>query len=153
MDYLSSVYQTVSNWSVTDKLAAWGAVLSTFLALIQVIESVNNRRRIVVDYSFKGLPEGGHRIILSNPGKTPILITHYELFWSKWRYFFKKKYVGDAFPEDGPHSVTINDYSRVTLTFSEMNYFNWTNPDSGSLYIRLHITGAKFSKIIRIYKS
>lgn len=136
--------------SLTDVLAIWGAIISTVLAAFKIWETYTERRRILVSYRF-GSEDEGNDIILKNPGKTPIMIDGYELFWSKWRFLRKRSFFEFAFPEDGPRSLIIGAHSRAVLNFSEMDYFTPYKPKKGNLYIRLYLTGKRWPTTLCVY--
>lgn len=69
-------------------LAAWGALISTALALIKINEFYGDRPRIVTSYSFGSDPETGNEIILQNPTKTPVMVTYWEVLLKKARGIF-----------------------------------------------------------------
>ncbi|MEZ5588970.1 MAG: hypothetical protein R3E46_18035 [Sedimenticolaceae bacterium] len=67
-------------------LSTWGAVLSTTLGVIKVLEYRENRFRIEVGRISRSSPEMGHDISIKNISSKPVLLEYMEVSKNgRWR--------------------------------------------------------------------
>ena len=148
------IVDTMKSTSLTGTLGIWGALISTVLLVIKIIEMWRERLHLSASYRFSDRDHGGNEIIIQNPSKTPVLISHWELLWRKRRPFRTEttQTLDYGFPEDR-RDITIAAHSTYTLRFTEQNYFEWgcKTRDKGILYIELHIVGRKIPLLLHIY--
>ena len=135
-------------------LAIWGAILSTGLAGIKILEVWRERLRLSTSYSFSS-PDYGKRneIIIENPSKTPVMICYWELLWQR-RRLLKLETVNGRFPQKGYCNITIGAHARHTLEFTEQEYFDWGRAavKMGKLYLKLHIAGRRNPVLLKVYE-
>jgi len=132
-----------------DPLAAWGAALSTILAVVKFWEIWRNRTRIEVSYNFTGSPDIGNEVIIRNLTGTPILITYWELLW-RHKSWFRWKQSKEISPNESFEDLKLGGHSNIKLTFREQDHFDWGSSAVGNdrIYLRLQIAG-KTNPILR----
>jgi hypothetical protein len=133
-------------------LAIWGALLSTGLAGIKILEVWRERLRLSTSYSFSHPDYGGNEIVIENPSKTPVMISYWELLWRRRRYL-KLETTNGRFPLEGYCNITIGAHTRHTLEFTEQEYFDWGHATikMGKLYLKLHIVGRSKPVLLKVY--
>ena len=143
----------VTQQAISTILAIWGAILSTGLVGMKILEIWRERPRLSTSYSFASPGWGDNEIIIENPSKTPVIISYWELLWLKRRYLRLQTNHG-TFPNEGYCNITIGAHSRHTLVFSEQEYFDahQTTADFGNIYLRLHVVGRRKPILLKVYE-
>lgn len=134
-------------------LAAWGAVLATVLAGIRIVEALPERLRLTTTYAFAN-PEEGNQIFIENSSSTPLMISYWELYWCRRRWF-RKIVTGGAWPDAGNAHITVAEHSRATLDFRDEQWFDWGRSKRGDakLYLTLHIVRRRKPFVLKVYPS
>lgn len=142
---------TVSLWLANNGLAAWGAVLSTSLAVIKFVEMWKQRFRVVATYQFTSDPNIGNEVILTNLAAKPVLVSYWTLEWTVRRLCFLRRVVDEIEPEDMGGRLTIPPHGDIPLLFREFDHFAWSpvSRPKQRLYIRLNLAGRR--KPIRLF--
>jgi hypothetical protein len=123
-------------------LALWGAVLSTLLAGVKILEVWRDRFRIDVAYNFNDAPEVGNEILVRNLAAIPIIVSYWELVWLSGSWPFRTESMLIS-PEGEVSDIRIDARSTQALTFTEENHFNWEPRNGRRLYIRLWVAGRR----------
>ncbi|MGB5965585.1 MAG: hypothetical protein WBF77_04790 [Sulfurimonadaceae bacterium] len=120
-------------------LSLWGAVLSTILSVLKIVEYWNNRFQVEVGQILRGDEDLGHDISIKNLSSKPILLEYMELFTKKGNWPFRqKKYIWS--PEDSWLNARIEPSDAQVYNFSGSNYFGWNNQN---IYVLLYFAGKK----------
>ena len=109
----------------TQIAALWGAVLSTALGMIAVLQFRNRRLRFVSGYVARdsGGYREGHEIAIYNPSPTPALITSWELCRSAKKLFtWEDERIAPEY-DDVLQDIFIEPYGKKVLEFTEALYF------------------------------
>lgn len=127
-------------------LGAWGAILSTALAVWEVRKT---KVRLDVIHSFTTCHERGNEIAVYNASNNPVTINSFELqFFDKSRFGWKLART-EHFPEaEGFLNIKIEPHSRYDLTFTEQDHFNWGKQ---KICILFHIAGRDKSVSKAVY--
>ena len=129
-----------SSLTLTQILAVWGALLSTFLAGVKFWELWNNRLKVDISALWTGSEDIGHSITIRNLSSFPVILIGWELFYRQQKFFI---------PQDEPieksdfdwSDVTINPVSVFSLDFNGQDYFSTRNTLEGnSIYIKLYFS-------------
>lgn len=75
-----------SSLTLTQILAVWGALLSTFLAGVKFWELWNNRLKVDSYATWTGSEEEGHTITIRNLSHFPIMLVGWELFYRQQKF-------------------------------------------------------------------
>lgn len=132
----------VSRLSDATAPAWWGAVLSTILAAVKIWELWRDRFRLEICGTFTSSPHIGNKVRIRNLSPTPLILTHWEVFYSSGIWPFRKELPICSKDYDVSDS-TIAPASTYSLIFDDGSYFS-TDPErlkGRSVYIRLHIAG------------
>ncbi|WP_297529398.1 hypothetical protein [Thiohalobacter sp.] len=125
-------------------IAWWGALLSTFLALVKLWELWNDRFRIDIGYNFTGAPDIGNEIFVRNLSSKPIILSYWELLYGSGKWPFRKL---EEIESPGPDAcdIRIDPHSSKTFTFAEENYFDWglKTLKGRKIYMRLYVAGRR----------
>lgn len=120
-------------------LSLWGAVLSSFLAILKISESWNNRFQIRVTWILRGSEEMGHDISIQNLSSKPVLLESMEIFSTKGiGWFGRESYIWT--PEDSWLNARIQPSDTKVYNFSEGDYFGWSRK---KVKVRLYFAGRK----------
>ena len=133
-------------------LAIWGAVLSTVLASLKILEIRREWPRVTTSYSMSDAEHGGNEVIIENASKTPIMISYWELLLQK-RKFLRRETLNGRFPDEGYCNITIAAHSRHTLHFKDQQSFPWgqSTLDGSVWYLKLHIVGRSKPICLKVY--
>lgn len=115
-------------------LSLWGAVLSTILSILKVMEYWDNRFKIELSPILRGDAEMGHDLSIKNLSSKPVLLEYMELFMKKGK---EEKDIWS--PEDSFLNARIEPHDTKMYNFSEADYFPWKK----GVYARLHFAGKK----------
>ena len=115
-------------------LSIWGAVLSSILSVMKIIEYWNNRFQIDVSPILRGSDDVGHDISIKNLSSKPVLLEYMEIFQKIGN---EEKRIWS--PEDAFINARIDPFDSKVFNFSEADYFLWKK----GTYIRLHFAGRK----------
>lgn len=121
-------------------IAAWGAVLSTLLAVIKIWEVWRARIRIEVGHNFTSNEHIGNQVIIRNLGATPLIITYWELVWCE-RKLLRWQQSLSIDPEENVEDIKLAEHSSIKLSFTEMQHFK-TSPAAlkgRTIYLRLYL--------------
>lgn len=120
----------------------WGAIVSTGLAVIKVMETWRDRTRIDLGWSFTTSANVGHEIRIRNLSPRPVVLTHWEIYYaSRYCRILGRKPI-ETREFDAPDS-TLPPFTTHTLTFIDENYFhiNYKKMKSKAIYINIHFAG------------
>ena len=141
-----------SSLTLTQILAVWGALLSTFLAGVKFWELWNNRLKVDISALWTGSEDIGHSITIRNLSSFPVMLIGWELFYRQQKFFI---------PQDEPieksdfdwSDVTINPVSVFSLDFNGQDYFSTRKTMEGNnIYIKLYFS--MYKAIVRqIFKA
>jgi len=128
-----------SDFEVTFLLSLWGAVLSTVLSVLKVLEYWNNRFQVKISPILRGDIYTGHDISIQNLSSRPVLLEYMELFTLKGKWPFRQEQ-NIWSPEDSFLNARIEPSDAKVYNFSQGNYFGW---NSRPIYTRLYFAGKK----------
>jgi hypothetical protein len=133
-------------------LAVWAAAISTALPCIKIWEVWRDRLRLTTSYDFAAPGQGGYKIIIENPSKTPVMISYWELLWRKGSYVNSETTSG-RFPNEGYCEITIPAHGRHVLEFDGDEYFErgWASIAKGKLYLKLYVVGRRWGLMLKVY--
>lgn len=128
-----------THYDITFLLSLWGALLSTVLSTLKIVEYWRNRFQVRISPILRGDVNMGHDISIQNLSSKPVLLEYMEIFTKTGKWPFKKeKYIWS--PEDSLLNARIKPANAKVYNFSEGDYFGWnTNP----VYVRLYFAGKK----------
>ncbi|MNY19929.1 hypothetical protein [Aeromonas media] len=136
----------------SDYIAIYAAVISTVVLLMQIAEKIKSYYRIEVSLNTDNARYESNKINIKNLSGKPIMVEHLELEWRKWFWPFKK--IEKILIEDNNffENIIVQSHCNKLLKFEEENYFNTNKkPKEGyNLYIKLHISGKYSPKCIRV---
>ena len=141
-----------SSLTLTQILAVWGALLSTFLAGVKFWELWNNRLKVDSYATWTGSEEEGHTITIRNLSHFPIMLVGWELFYRQQKFLIPQDEIIERNDFDWSDN-TINPVSVFSLNFKGQDYFSIRKTSEGnSIYIKLYFSGHN-AIIRRIYKA
>ena len=123
-----------------DYIAWWGAGLSTFLAVVKLVELWQDRFRIDVGYNFTSHPDCGNEIFIRNLGSKPIIITYWEVMEGQ-RFWPIRKFSSIESPGPDANDLRVEPHSSETFKFTDESHFSWGK--GRKIYMRLHIAGKR----------
>lgn len=115
-------------------LSLWGAVLSSILSVMKLLEYWDNRFQIELSPILRGCEDTGHDISIKNLSSKPILLEYMEIFIKKDS---EERCIWS--PEDYFLNARIEPYDTKVYKFNGANYFAWKE----GLYARLYFAGKK----------
>ena len=132
-----------------DVIAAWGALVSTILA---VREYWKSRLKIEIGFSSASLPDIGNKIFIRNNSDKPIIVTYWEVIYKRWKFLpFSQSIcvISDEFFLD----FQVSSNSSRTLEFVNQDYFSCSPKvlKGRKLYFRLYIAGKWRSSLFFLY--
>lgn len=132
-----------------DPLAAWGALLSTSLAVREIIKA---RTKIEVGYRFTSLEDEGNLIIIRNLSSHRIIIRYWELVWCK-RRLLKWVPFRSIDPGEDNTDILVPEHSSTFLSFTGQDHFDWSykSLNGGKLFIRVYLAGKKCPVVMKVY--
>lgn len=140
LSIIQEVLDTIKSIGLTGFLGIWGAIISTGLGSLKLLELWRERLQLSTTYYFTD-QDHGNEIIIQNPSKTPVMISYWDLIWQKKRLFATEttEILDCGYPE-GSRDINIGAYDTRTLS---LDYFEWGYKSSkkGKLYLKLHIVG------------
>ncbi len=135
----------VTGW-VAFGTGIWGALLSTLLGILKLLEYLRTRVRLETSTVFRGDFQEGHDIVLTNLSSTPVVITAYDLILATRRND-PKSIVRTLFAlEDQVCAIEIAPMSAHKFHFANADYFPWPDEfreDGSRAYMRLWVAGRK----------
>lgn len=133
MDILGTHYE------VTFLLSLWGAVLSTILSVMKLVEYWNNRFQVKISPVLRSDIDMGHDISIQNLSSKPVLLEYMEIFMQKGIWPFRQEQYFWS-PEDSLLNARIEPSDAKVYNFSQGDYFSWK---SKPVYVRLYFAGRK----------
>jgi hypothetical protein len=132
-----------ANSTLTQLLAVWGALLSTFLAGVKFWELWDKRLKIDISPTWTGSEEEGHTIRIRNLSSFPVILSGWELFYRRPRSLTPQDEMIEESSFDW-NDVTIEPSSTFALEFKEQYHFSTHKTLSGmSIYIKLYFAGCR----------
>lgn len=130
--------------SPTTFIAAWGAVLSTLLAIVKVWEIWRDRFQLDISHSFTSDEGIGNDVLIRNLSARPIIISHWELVYCSGRWP-RRKFQVIAYRDYDAGDSRVEPQTTHTLHFSDQDYFDWGHGflNGRRICIRLHVAGRK----------
>jgi hypothetical protein len=132
--------------SLTSLLAAWGALLSTVLGAIKIVEFKRTFTKLETTWVLRGDEYEGNDVLLINRSSSPVLIIHFDIVRAK-RTGLKWQVTRTEFSlEDSHVNIRIEPHAAHSLTFSEGDHFDWSwrlIENFGKLYFRVWLAGRK----------
>ena len=130
--------------TVIDYIAWWGAGLSTLLAFVKLWELWRDRFRIDIGCNLTSKPEIGNEIFIRNLSANPIILSYWELLHCSGVWPFRKL---SEFESSGPDAsdIKIEPHSSKAFSFSEAYHFGWTpkSLQGRKIYMRLYVVGRR----------
>ena len=139
-----NLWNYLSRLGLSDWIALWGALLSTVLAAIKIMEWWRDRNRLEIDFSSTTSESIGNSIVIRNLYAKPIIIKHWELFLAHDR---RGKQASEAIEsadfDSGDQIVGPN--ASIVWTFCDDHYFSTSDKalKGRSVYLKLCIAGRK----------
>ncbi len=133
----------MSDGSIIQVLAVWGALLSTLLASLRIWDFWQGRFRVDVSTLFTSSEEIGHKVSVRNLSGKPLILGHWEVVRvsGRWPRRTSTVVVSADFDSD---DIVISGHSTLGLPFVEENHFPWGRSlDGDRLAIRLHFAGRR----------
>ena len=127
-----------THYDVTFLLSLWGAILSSILSILKLIEYWNNRFQINISPILRGDINMGHDISIQNLSSKPVLLEYMEVFTKKGKWPFQKEQCFWS-PEDSFLNARIEP-ADVVYNFSKGDYFG---RNYKPIYLRLYFVGKK----------
>lgn len=87
LSLIQEVLDTIKSIGLTGILGIWGAIISTGLCSLKLLDLWRERLQLSTTYNFSDPDHGGNEIIIQNPSKPPVMISDWELIWRKKRLF------------------------------------------------------------------
>ncbi len=134
----------IESLDLKDLVAVWGGILSTGLAGIKVFEWWRDRDRLDISFGSTSSVEHGNQIQIRNLSNRPIIVKHWELFFS-FDSKGKKDYELVESAEYDDNDLTIAAHASIQWNFCEARYFSTSEKQlrGRSIYLRLCIAGRK----------
>ncbi|MFZ3084944.1 hypothetical protein [Rhodoferax ferrireducens] len=127
---------------LNDWIALWGALLSTVLAVIKIMDWWRDRDRLEIDFSSTSDESVGNSIIIRNLYAKPIIITHWELFFAHNRRELRECELIESADFDF-HDQTVGANASIVWRFCDAHYFSTSDKvlHGRSIYLKLCIAG------------
>lgn len=139
-------------FTTSDYIAMYAAVVSTVVLFIQITEKIKNHYRIEVSLNTDDARYESNKLNIKNLSGKPIMVECLELEWRKGFWPFKKTqkiHIEDNYFFE---NIVINSHDNKIISFNEENYFNadklWK--EGKELYIKLQLAGKGSPKCIRV---
>ena len=131
-----------------DPIAAWGAILSTSLAIREYLKS---KLKIEVDFLSTTSTTIGNKVTIRNNSFRPIVVTYWEIVFREWRFLP----IGES-PCHSPESFAdfrILEHNSTTLEFTDGDYFSCSPKalKGRKLYLRLYVSGKRCPYVFFLY--
>ena len=136
-----------TNSTLTQVLALWGALLSTFLAGVKFWELWDKRLKINVSAVWTGSEEVGHTIRIRNLSSFSVILTGWEVFYRQPHFFTSQEELIEDSGFDW-NDITIKSASTFPLEFKDEHHFS--THKRKNIYIKLHFAG--YRTITRLIK-
>lgn len=141
-----------SSLTLTQILAVWGALFSTFLAGVKFWELWNNRLKVDVSALMTENEDIGNVITIRNLSSFSILLVGWELFYRQQAFLIPQDEQIESNDFDWV-DVTINPVSAFSLNFCGQDHFSTRKTlDGSSIYVKLYFAGYK-AITRKIYKA
>jgi hypothetical protein len=122
-------------------LGVWGAVLSTILAAIRILEWRRSNVKIQVSRIWRSDSGQGNDVLIMNCSTTPVCVYNYDVVSAKRKNDGKSiNYLVDV--PVGFQLFTIPPLSSYAIHFSDADHFDIA-AQQGTVFIRLWIVGQK----------
>ncbi|WP_407579591.1 hypothetical protein [Citrobacter koseri] len=140
--------ELISNISINSFPAWWGAILSTLLATIKIIELWRDRFRINVACTFTSDSTKGNEIKIRNISPKPIILEHWEIHKSTGFWPFSKR-VTVCEKEYDSGDISIQPSKTHNFTIKDENYFStaFSKRKNTKFYIKLLLAGKRYRYI------
>ena len=127
-----------------DWIALWGALLSTVLATIKIMEWWRDRNRLEIAFSSTTSESIGNSIVIRNLYAKPIIITHWELFLAHDRRG-KRMYESIESAEFDSGDQVVGAHASIVWNFCDAHYFSTSEQaiKGRAIYLRLCIAGRR----------
>ena len=109
---------------MTEWLALWGALLSTFLGALKASEVWKGRFRIDVGRMLTSSSELGNTVTIRNLGGEPVIVEYWKLLWRSGRWPRRTESVFDS-PGEYATDIHIAPGSSHPLQFAGPDHFDW----------------------------
>ena len=143
---MTALFEWLKN---VDAIAAWGAVLSTILA---IKEYWKNLLQVEIGFSTASISDVGNKIVIRNNSNRPIIVTHWEVVFRRFRFlpFFESPCTG---PDEYFTDFQIPEHSSKTLSFTDQDYFSCAPKalKGRKLYFRMHVSGKRLPFVSFLY--
>jgi hypothetical protein len=138
-----------------DPIAAYGAALSTLVAIAVTVRFFIERRVwLAIGYSFAGHPDIEDRITIANLKATPVQVSHWRLEWVPrfWQSGMEKTDVTPGGDPDDAGSFTIPGHGSFDLLFGELNKIPTSIhvAKGRKLLLRLYLYGRRWPVKLRV---
>lgn len=130
-----------TNSTLTQVLALWGALLSTFLAGVKFWELWDKRLKINVSAVWTGSEEVGHTITIRNLSSFSVILAGWEVLYRQPHFFTSQEELVEESGFDW-NDITIKSASTFPLEFTGEYHFSTHKTLEGkSIYIKLYFAG------------
>ena len=138
-------------FSLTQALALWGALLSTLLVIVTFVDFWRRRFRISTTYAFADITRG-NQILVTNLSGQPTTLVGWELLWLSRRWPRPKQSRAPISPGADTSCVVIKPGESYCLWFEGADYFDWgvNALKDDAIYLRVHFAGRR-PRLRRIY--
>jgi hypothetical protein len=133
-------------WTPTGLAAVWGAILSTALGVIRVIEYLSTRAKLELSPILRSDEELGHDILIKNNSTVPVTIHYMDVVRANKAYD-ESSMLHLVHFDDNHILFKIEPRGAHSVTFSENEYFP---TKKGPIFLRLWIVGRKKPLWLRI---
>jgi hypothetical protein len=132
-----------------DAIAAWGAVLSTILAIREYWKS---RLQVKIGFSTASIPDVGNKVMIRNNSNMPIIVTYWEIVFRRFRFlpFSESSCTG---PDEYFTDFRIPEHSSKILEFTDQDYFSCSPKalKGRKLYFRMYVSGKRLPFVSFLY--
>lgn len=141
----------IGKLQASDWIAAYAAVLSTAIAIGQIVGWYKKRPRLEVGYTFRGNAEEGNTITIRNLSDQQMIIPYWELLYCDGRWPRRKFDIVASADVDGRDSL-IAPHSTLPLNFTGADHFGWGDKflRGRRIFMRIVVAG-KSPKLVLVY--
>lgn len=125
---------------MTQALAYWGALLSTLLAGLKLLEFWDNRFKISISFLETGSQQEGNTLTIRNLTFSRQILIGYEIWESKSIFPFTHKKYFSVLEWDSKDRI-IEARSSISDNFCDEHHFSTNN--ECNLYIKLYFAGKR----------
>ncbi len=140
--------------AISEWIAGGSLALAIVLAIGEGRRRARERRlKLSVNHHFTSDEPVENKVIIENVSSGPVLISSWELFWVRRRWW-GRKITKRVAPDEPTDHFTIAPHSTHDLIFSGSDYFGWgaDTAEHGRLWIELSVVGQRQPVRLLVYK-